>query len=435
MAFNQPKGTHDIYGIEAKTFKKIEDVFAGLAELYGFNEMRTPIFEATELFTRGVGDATDIVRKEMFTFDDKGGRSITLRPEGTAGVMRAIVSQKLYATDDLPLKYYYYGPVFRYERPQKGRYREFRQFGVESVGANSPFNDVEVVIFALTALSYLGFEHVQLKINSIGGATTREKYRTALIDYFAHDIEHMCEDCHVRYEINPLRMLDCKVEEDQKIIAGAPKIQDFLTPDEQTYFKKITETLDSFGIRYEIDHNLVRGLDYYSDFVFEFHYISEKGENYGAIGAGGHYDKLLADVGGPSLAGVGLAFGIERLYLIMEDNQLLEKEALGLDVFVMNVGENTVDDAFSILTLIRNSGFRADMNMDKRSFKALFKRAARVQAKLAVIIGDDEVAKSVVQIKDLHKEEQVTVAYEDIVAKLDEYLSADEHEHHHHEEE
>jgi len=434
MAINQPKGTHDIYGIEAKTFRKIEDVFAGLAELYAFNEMRTPIFEATELFTRGVGDASDIVRKEMFTFDDKGGRSITLRPEGTAGVMRAILSQKLYATDDLPLKYYYYGPVFRYERPQKGRYREFRQFGVESVGVTSPFNDVEVVIFGLTALSYLGFEHVQLKINSIGGAATREKYRQALVEYFAQDIDHMCEDCHVRYEINPLRILDCKVEADQKIIAGAPKINDFLTPEEQAYFNKITETLDSFGIRYEIDHGLVRGLDYYSDFVFEFHYISEKGENYGAIGAGGHYDRLLAEVGGPALAGVGLAFGLERLYLIMEDNQLLEKNALGLDVLVMNVGENSADDAFSILTLIRNSGFRADMNSDKRSFKALFKRAERQQAKLAVIIGDDEITKSVVQVKDLQKEEQFTVPYEDLIAKLDEFLSDDENDHHHEEE-
>ncbi|MGI6714330.1 MAG: histidine--tRNA ligase [Bacilli bacterium] len=423
MAIHPPKGTHDLYGAEAEGFRYLEEVLMTLAEFYGFTPMRTPIFEATELFARGVGASSDIVRKEMFTFPDKAGRSLTLRPEGTAGVMRAIVSNKLHAQAELPLKYYYYGPIFRYERPQRGRYREFYQFGLETIGDASPYRDVEVILYAITALGYLGLNNVVTKINFLGGAKTRDAYRQALREYFTPHIHHMCRDCQERHQLNPLRILDCKIDEDRKIIEKAPIINDFLNEEERAYFKVVTTTLDSFGINYQIDDNLVRGLDYYSDLVFEFHLRKNETEDYGALGGGGHYTELLQEVGGPALAGTGLAFGMERLYLVLKENGLLPAPAPEVDVFVMNVGKASVEDAFSILTLIRNSGYKAEINLDDRSFKALFKRAERKRAPLALIIGDDEVKENVVQIKDLAKATQVTVAYEDIISYLDEFYT------------
>lgn len=431
MAINPPKGTHDIYGLEAEVFRYLEETLSTLAEFYGFSLMRTPTFESTELFARGVGESSDIVRKEMFTFPDKAGRSLTLRPEGTAGVMRAIVSNKLYAQAELPLKYYYHGPSFRYERPQKGRYREFHQFGVETIGDPSPLRDVEVILYALTVFGYLGLTKVETRINFLGGKATREQYRTALLKHFEPQIKTMCADCQDRYQLNPLRILDCKVEADRKIIEKAPVITDFLNDEERAYFQKITATLDSFGVQYIVDEQLVRGLDYYSDFVFEFHLRTGEGEDYGAIGAGGHYAELLEEVGGPSYEGTGLAFGLERLYLVLKENELLPPPSPEVEVMVMNVGKESLDDAFSILTLIRNSGYKAEINLDQRSFKALFKRAEKKRAPLALIIGDDEVKANVVQIKDLELATQETVAYEDIIDYLDAFFKEKPEEHHH----
>ena len=283
---NNVKGTHDIFLDEHNAYEMVESMMKSIAELYGYNGVRPPVLEYSQVFSRGVGESSDIVRKEMYTFPDKGGRDLTLRPEFTAGIMRLVIQNKLYATNELPLKLYYNGPVFRYERPQLGRYRQFNQFGVESIGNNSPINDVEVIVLAYTILCSLGLEGVTLKINTLGDDASRDNYRKALKEYFAAHIENMCEDCKSRYELNPLRILDCKVPEDRPIIDKAPKIGDYLSEQSKLRFEDVKDALDTLQIKYEVDDGLVRGLDYYSETVFEFHYKSKTGANYGAIGHG-----------------------------------------------------------------------------------------------------------------------------------------------------
>ena len=280
------KGTHDIYGEETNAYDMVESVMKSIAELYAYNGVRPPVLESNSVFVRGVGESSDIVRKEMYTFPDKGGREITLRPEFTAGIMRLVVQNKLYATNELPLKLYYCGPVFRYERPQLGRYRQFNQFGVESIGNNAPMNDVDVIVLAYTILCSLKLENVTIKINTLGDEESRNAYRQALKDYFKEHIGNMCEDCKNRYELNPLRILDCKVPEDRPIIDKAPQIGDYLSPQSKARFEQVKEALETLQIPYEVDEGLVRGLDYYSETVFEFHYKSQAGLDYGAIGAG-----------------------------------------------------------------------------------------------------------------------------------------------------
>lgn len=428
--FNPPKGTQDIYGNRALSFAYIEDLLISIAEVYGFIPMRTPTFEQTELFERGVGDSSDIVRKEMYTFLDKGNRSLTLRPEGTAGVMRAITSEKLYATNDLPLKYYYVGKFFRYERPQLGRFREFHSFGVESVGSTSPYRDAEVILLGVSALKLLGLKNITLKINTLGDEQSRLNYKAALKAYFKDHLTNMCADCHDRYEKNPLRILDCKVPSDQEIVKGAPNINDYLSKEALERFNQTLAVLDGYEIDYEIDDLLVRGLDYYSHVVFEFHYVSNKGKDYGALGAGGHYETLLEDVGGPALPGVGFGMGIERLHSVLSDDGLLSEEsAFELDFYIMNVGETSFELAFSLLTHLRSLGYISEMNFEKFSFRQLFKRAERKNAKYALIIGDDEVENEVIQVKDLHKEKQVAVAFSDLSDYIDTLFIEDEHNH------
>ena len=429
MEINIPKGTHDVIKEEARAYDHIENVLQSLASYYGFSPMRTPIFEQTELFTRSVGDSSDIVRKEMYTFVDKGNRSMTLRPEITAGVMRSIVSNKLYATEDLPIKAYYLGPTFRYERPQQGRFRQFNQFGVESVGVTSPYSDAETVLLGVFALKMLGFENITLKMNTLGDEESRVQYKAALKTFFAGHLSHMCADCHARYETNPLRMLDCKVPEDQELVASAPKMRDFLSEKAKKDFLVIQDILDSFDIGYTIDDNLVRGLDYYSNLVFEFHYTSKLGKDYGAIGAGGHYDRLLEEVGGPSLSGVGFAFGIERIYAIMRDDGLLEDLKETTDFYIMPMGEAARIDAFSLAHALRNSGLTTDICYEDKSFKQLFKKAEKKQAKFAIIIGEDEVKNEKVTVKNLTTEEQFKVSYQEIVHTAFHLIDRTEHHH------
>ena len=297
MAIQAVKGTHDLYGDEAYAYQYIEEVFSAVAELYGFKPMEVPVIEHTEVFSRSTGEGSDVVRKEMYTFLDKGDRSLTLRPEFTAGVMRSIVENKLYATPDLPLKLYYCGPVFRYERPQLGRYREFRQAGIEAVGEDSAYLDAEVMALAVRVLDMLGFQDVKLLVNTLGTSDTRKRYRDALVDYFAPKIDSMCDDCKERLKLNPLRILDCKVEADQEIAKGAPKMSDFLSDEDQKRFYLTLSILNDIGISYEIDPTLVRGLDYYGQVVFEVHAKSKEGKDYGALLGGGHYDGLLGELG------------------------------------------------------------------------------------------------------------------------------------------
>ena len=418
------KGTHDIFGDEANAYEMVESLMKSIAELYAYKEVRPPVLEYNSVFVRGVGQSSDIVRKEMYTFPDKGGRDLTLRPEFTAGIMRLVVQNKLYATNELPLKLHYLGPVFRYERPQLGRYRQFNQFGVESIGNNSPMNDVEVITLAYTILCSLGLENVKIKINTLGDELSRDNYRNALKDYFAKHIDKMCEDCKVRYEINPLRILDCKVEEDRQYIEGAPKISDYLSEDSKKRFDTILDALSELQIPYEVDDSLVRGLDYYSETVFEFHYKSSKGVDYGAVGAGGHYGKLMSELGGPELPGIGFSFGIERVVSVLNDDGLLKDTISELDAYVMPLDEASILYGEEVAVMLRNGGgYKVDICFDKTKLGNMFKRATNKRAKYAIIIGENEIKDESVIVKDLAKQEQITVKTDELINKFDELFS------------
>ncbi len=421
---NPVKGTHDVIADDADGFAYIDALFAEMAERYGYRRIVTPVIEHTEVFSRQEDDASDMVRKEMYTFLDKGNRSLTLRPEGTAGVMRSIVTNKLYATPDLPLKFFYSGPNYRYERPQLGRYREFRQIGVECVGVDSPVADAECISLAVRFLTALGFQNLTLKVNTLGDKASRENYKVALRDYFASRIDHMCDDCKTRLQLNPLRILDCKVPSDQEEVKGAPKIKDHLTPESKERYQKTLMLLDALGIPYEEDETLVRGLDYYGEIVFEVHGVSPEGKDYGALGGGGHYDGILTTFGGPEEidVGVGFAFGVERLYAMCKEFGLLDKIGYALDCYLMPVSEKGLGAATMLVDVIRLYGFRAETPFQVGKFGALFKKAERKKAKLAIIIGDDEFDKRVVQIKTLATQKQEEVKLEDLAAYLNKNL-------------
>ena len=413
MEVKPVKGTHDIIGTETLLYQRIEDVLAKIAHTYGYLEYRTPIIEHTELFSRSVGDSSDIVRKEMYTFNDKGNRSLTLRPEVTASIVRTIVNNKLFASQDLPIKACYLGPTFRYERPQAGRYRQFSQFGVEAVGLDSHIVDVEVISFGYHALKSLNFKDITLKINTLGDDQSRNNYREALRNYFQEHITHMCGDCQERLKINPLRILDCKVEEDQKIIKNAPRIQDFLSKESKERFDKTVSLLDTLNIKFDIDENLVRGLDYYAEIVFEYHYISPEGKTLGALGAGGHYSHLVEELGGPDMAGVGLSFGIERLAQVVASEGLFEEAFPLLAFYVMPIGDVKIEEVYQITEKIHHLGYPVDMAFESKSLKALFKRAERRAALFAILVGSEELDKRLLTIKNMRTKEQSSVAVDD----------------------
>ena len=419
MSVNNVKGTRDIIGEEANAFNYIENLLKQICELFAYNEVKPPVLEHTELFVRGVGESSDVVRKEMYTFLDKADRSVTLRPEFTAGIMRLIVNNKLLNTNELPYKAYYVGPVFRYERPQLGRYRQFTQFGVEAVGNNTPEIDVETMVLAYTILTSLNLDNVSIKINTLGDEESRQNYKNALKEYFAKYLDQMCPDCHSRYELNPLRILDCKVPEDQKIVAGAPKMKDYLSDAAKERFNKVLALLDDLEIPYEVDDTLVRGLDYYSETVYEFHYVSSTGNDYGAIGAGGHYGGLVKEIGGPDVAGVGFSFGIDRLYSVLRDDDLLPD---GLDnpieIYVMPIGEVAKPLAMQTAAALRISGYRVDMCFEEAKLGNMFKRAERKGAKFAVIIGENEVNNQEVIIKNLATTVQNSVPVSELIEKI-----------------
>ena len=423
MAVNNVKGTRDIIGEEANAFNYIENLLKQICELFAYNEVRPPVLEHTELFVRGVGESSDVVRKEMYTFLDKAERSVTMRPEFTAGIMRLIVQNKLLNTNELPFKAYYVGPVFRYERPQLGRYRQFSQFGVEAVGNNSPEIDVETIALAYTILTSLGLENVSMRINTLGDDESRENYKKALKAYFAQYLDQMCPDCHSRYELNPLRILDCKVPEDQKIVEGAPKMKDFLSENAKNRFNKVLALLDEMSIPYVVDDTLVRGLDYYSETVYEFHYTSSNGTNYGAIGAGGHYDKLVAEIGGPNASGVGFSFGVDRLYSVLRDDNLLKGRLDNpVEIYVMPMGEIAKPLAMQVATELRVSGYRTDMCFEDVKLGNMFKRAERKGASFAVIIGENEVNNQEVIIKNMATQEQINCPVERLTCKVSELM-------------
>lgn len=425
---NPVKGTHDVIADEADVYAYIDYVFANVASSFGYRRIVTPVMEHTEVFSRATGEGSDVVRKEMYTFLDKADRSVTLRPEGTAGVMRSIVTNKLYATPDLPLKYFYSGTAYRYERPQLGRYREFRQIGVECVGEDSAYLDAETIAMAARTLQVLGFQDVKLKVNTLGDKASREQYKEALRGYFSQRIDQMCPDCHERLRLNPLRILDCKVPEDHALVADAPKMKDYLSPESKARYQETLELLKTLEIPFEEEDTLVRGLDYYGEIVFEVHCLSPEGHDYGAICGGGHYEGILSTFGGPKEldVGVGFAMGVERVYSLMKELGLDKDLASTLDVYMMPLGEGAIKAAYCLSDAIRGLGYSVETPYKPGKLGAYFKRAERKKAKLAVIFGDDELKKDVVQVKDLAKQAQEEVSIQDLPEYLCNHLEAEE---------
>ena len=428
--FNVLKGTHDVILEEANQYSYVEELLTKVALLYNYKEFRTPIIESSDLFLRSVGEGSDIVRKEMYTFLDKGNRQITLRPEMTAGTIRSMVNNKLFASQDFPIKAFYVGPNFRYERPQQGRYRQFNQFGIECCGVNSPYRDAEVISLGYNALKMLGFSNLKLKINCLGDEESRQNYQNALRCYFKDKLNEMCDDCKERFQKNILRILDCKIPHDIEIVKNAPKISDYLSDDSKKYFKIITDFLDEVGIEYELDDNLVRGLDYYTGVVFEYHYISSLGKSYGALGGGGHYGHLISEIGGPDIEGVGLAFGIERLVSVMKDDQLFDNIENNLDIYIMPIGDKALNEASILANFLRLNGYSTDICLESKNISQMFKKAERRKAKFAIVIGDDELKNNSINLKNLSSKEQFNVKKDDLLETLDRIFDVSDDQHH-----
>lgn len=425
MAYKAPRGTVDILPAQSGKWQELEQLLRTICANYNVKEIRTPIFEHTELFNRAVGDTTDVVSKEMYTFEDRKGRSMTLRPEGTAGIARAYVENKLYGMPEKLQKVYYMGPMFRYERPQNGRQRQFHQFGVEMLGVESPYVDVECMLMAVTVVKALGLKYIQLHINTLGDQESRDAYREALQNHFQPVLNELCHDCQVRYEKNPLRILDCKVDKNHPMMKTAPKTIDYLTDNAKAHFEKVCALLDDLEIDYVVDPNLVRGLDYYSHTVFEIISDDPKLGAGSTVGGGGRYNGLVEELGGPQTPGVGFAFGMERLMIALGDDHEDEE---GLDVYIMPLGSEAKDLAMQIMTMLRANGFTCDMDQCDRGLKGQFKSADRFHAHFSMIIGEDEVQKEFVNMKCNHTKEQVEVPLENIVEFIENHYEGD-HDH------
>lgn len=412
---NIPKGTKDVLPQEAYKWHYVENVARQTAKDFCASEIRTPTFEHTELFLRGVGDTTDIVNKEMYTFEDKGGRSITLKPEGTAGVARAFIENSLYAGVQ-PTKMYYITPVFRYEKPQAGRLREHHQFGVEYYGSDSPYADVEVMMIAKTFFNRLGITKLKLNINSIGCRECRKKYNEALKDYLRSNLEKMCQTCRERFDKNPLRILDCKEEGCRAITANAPVILDYLCDDCRAHHESVCNQLSLLGIDYEVNPHIVRGLDYYTRTVFEF--ISSDIGAQGTVCGGGRYNNLIEEVGGKPCPAVGFGMGLERLILTMESLGLSFGQEDVPDVYIAPLCDEAKDEAMLIADTLRTAGISCDTDLLGRSFKAQLKYVNKTGARYMIVIGTDEMASGVYAVKNLLSGSSEQVKKADLAAYL-----------------
>lgn len=415
MLTSAPKGTKDILPSQVYKWHYVEKAFADLCGRYGFSEIRTPSFEHTELFARGVGDTTDIVQKEMYTFEDYGKRSITLKPEGTSPVARAFVEHKAYA-DVQPTKYYYNTPCFRYEKPQSGRLRAFHQFGVEVFGTSDMIADAEVICLANDFLQELGIKNVELQINSVGCPECRKAHRKALRDFLRPKYDELCDTCKDRYERNPLRILDCKSPVCQELVKGAPLMIDYLCDDCKQSFEQVQKNLTSMGVEYVVNPGIVRGLDYYTKTAFEFVTTSIGAQ--GTVCGGGRYDHLMEELGGPPIPGVGFGLGIERLLLTMEANGIEIPEPDTTEVFIAVMGDEAKAFGLKLLHQLRQKGVRAEMDSLARNIKGQFKYANRIHAKKTVVIGENELAEKKVSIKDMATSEQREVDMDNILQEL-----------------
>ena len=407
---NIPKGTKDVLPSESYKWHYVENTVRKIASAYCLSEIRTPTFEHTELFLRGVGETTDVVNKEMYTFLDKGERSITLKPEGTAGVARSFIENGLFNCA-MPLKTYYISPVFRYENPQKGRLREHHQFGVEIYGGAGADVDAEVIKLAHTVLTTLGLK-VKLHINSMGCKECRKKYNQALREYFADKLDKLCSTCRERYEKNPLRILDCKSEECKALCVDAPKITDYLCDDCAAHFEKLKTLLSVAGIEYEVDPYIVRGLDYYTKTVFEF--VTTALGSQGTVCGGGRYDDLIAQLGGNPTSGVGFGMGIERVLMLMEAQGVKIPDEDPVKIYVATMGDTAYEKAFSVVSALRDKGVKAELDHAGRGIKAQFKYADKIGAEYVATIGENEMESGKCRVKKMSDGSQTEVEIDDL---------------------
>lgn len=409
---NVPKGTKDVLPQDSYKWQFIEQKARETAKVFGASEIRTPTFEHTEVFLRGVGETTDIVNKEMYTFNDKGGRSITLKPEGTAGVARAFVENGL-SNSVLPAKLFYITQCFRYERPQAGRLREFHQFGVEFLGAKNADIDAEVILLAKTFLESVGIENVVLYINSIGCKECRKNYENALKEYLNKNYDSLCALCKDRLNKNPLRILDCKNDECKKITENAPKILDYICDDCAKHLETVKALLDLAGVSYKINPNIVRGLDYYTRTVFEF--VSENIGAQGTVCGGGRYDGLIAQLGGNDVPGIGFAVGIERILMLLENTGKTIENPNKVKVYLAPMGEDELKKAFELTCALRTAGITADFDHMGRGIKAQFKYADKIGAKYVAVIGSNELSSGFVKIKNMQDGTETDVAFDNFI--------------------
>lgn len=410
------KGTEDILPQDVYKWQYVEDAARAVFDTYQFKEIRTPLFESYDLFSRSVGDTTDIVSKEMYDFYDKGERRIALRPEGTASVVRAYVENKLFGPEHAqPLKVYYMGPMFRYERPQAGRQRQFNQIGIEVFGSTNPATDVEGIALAWDYFQELELENLSIQLNSLGKPADRQAYREALIEYFTPLADQLSEDSQRRLHDNPLRILDSKDAGDKVLVADAPTILEYLSEESQQHFSQVKELLDALEIPYTVNPMIVRGLDYYQDTIFEIVIEDDTIGSQSTICGGGRYDGLVEQLGGPEAPGFGFGIGVERLLLLLEDQQVEIPQEEPLDVYVMGLGEASNKMALQLVQAARAEGLLAERDYLGRSMKSQFKTAAKLNAKLVMTVGDNEVEQQVVKLKNQDTGKQTTVKFEEIL--------------------
>lgn len=413
--YNLPRGTFDILPDVSYKWEYLINVFKDTAKLFNFKEIVTPIFEEADLFERSSGETSDIVQKEMYKFTDKKGRVFALRPEGTAPVVRSFVENSLGSQVGIQ-KLFYTGPMFRYDRPQKGRYRQFYQYGVEAIGSNNPYIDAEVIALFYTFVQKLGLTDFEVEINSVGNEAVAERYDQALAEYFQPHKEELCHDCQARLDKKPRRLLDCKVKTCQAIGKNAPVMLDYLDEECSTHFEQVKKYLDQFQVPYKVNPKIVRGLDYYTHTAFEF--LNHKLGAQNAIGAGGRYNGLVEQIGGKALPGIGFAGGFERLLLSMELENLYSGEELTPEVYIVVIGEKAQARLAQIISLLRHDNISVEFDPDKTSLKAQMKAADKIKAKYAVILGEDELERGVVTLKYLQERKQVDIAISELSALI-----------------
>ncbi|OFS64105.1 histidine--tRNA ligase [Nosocomiicoccus sp. HMSC09A07] len=409
-----PRGTQDILPKDSYKWQFIEDTLKDVCEKYNYQEIRTPIFESTDLFVRAVGDTTDIVNKEMYTFKDKGDRSMTLRPEGTAPVVRSYIENKMYGDPNQPIKVFYNQPMFRYERQQKGRYRQFVQFGVEAIGVEDPLIDVEILSMLMAFYESFGLKDLELHINSIGDFDSRKEYQKALQEHFRPSIDEFCSDCQSRIDSNPMRILDCKKDKNHPLMATAPKITDYLNEESLSYYEKVKSQLDKIGIKYVEDPNLVRGLDYYTHTAFELMSTSDGFGSITTLAGGGRYNGLVEMLDGPKETGIGFALSIERLLLALEAEGIEIKNPHTLDLYVVTIGEEARDYASVLLSRLRKNKLTVDMDYKARGVGAQFRDADRKGATYTIVLGDNELETGQVKLKHMATGEEVETSIENL---------------------